>query len=234
VNRVALDPPRRRLLGRAVSLSLAVAPFGVAFGVLCAQAGLSVPLALGFSTLVFTGSAQFAAVGVLGAGGGAPAAVLAGLLLNLRCVPFGLVMAPAFPRAWWRRAVASQLMIDEAMAVGSTADGPDLRWFGYLAGGLGVFVSWNAATLVGAALIPSAGTFVTDFGIDATIPAAFLALVWPRLGDRVERRIALLGGAIALVLVPVVPAGLEIVLAAAAVPLALWSLRVRPGPGPGS
>jgi 4-azaleucine resistance transporter AzlC len=231
VNRIALDPPRRRLLGRALSLALAVAPFGVAFGVLCTQAGLSPLVALGFSTLVFTGSAQFAAVGVLGAGGAAAAAVLAGLLLNLRCIAFGLVMAPAFPRPRWRRALASQLMIDEAMAVGSSAAAPDLRWFGYLAGGLGVFVSWTASTLVGVALVPSAGTFVTDLGIDATIPAAFLALLWPRLTDAAERRIALLGGVIALVLVPLVPPGLEIVLATAAVPLALWSLQDRPDVG---
>lgn len=227
MTRIVLDPARRRLLGRALALALAVAPFGVAFGVLCTQAGLSPLVALGFSTLVFTGSAQLAAVAVLGAGGGMVAAVVAGLLLNLRCVAFGLVMAPAFPRSWTARALASQLMIDEAMAVGSAVDDLQLRWFGYLAGGLGVFVSWNASTLAGATLVPGAGSFVTDLGIDATIPAAFLALLWPRLTDPAQRRIAIVGGAIALALVPVVPAGLEIILAGAAVPLALWSLRAQ-------
>ncbi|HSJ44697.1 MAG TPA: AzlC family ABC transporter permease [Euzebyales bacterium] len=228
------DPARRRLLGRALSLAAAVAPFGLAFGVLCTQAGLHPLTALGLSVLVFTGSAQFAAVAVLGSGGTVAAAVLgsggtvaaavlAGLLLNVRCLAIGLVMAPVFPRSWSRRALASQLMIDEAMAVGTSVDEPDLRWFGYLAGGLGVFVAWNVSTLAGALLVSGTGTFVTDLGIDATIPAAFLALVWPRLADTMQRRVALLGGLVALVLVPLLPAGLPIILSAAAVPVVLWT-----------
>ena len=224
---VRTDPARRRLLGRALSLAAAVAPFGLAFGVLCTQAGLHPLTALGFSVLVFTGSAQFAAVAVLGNSGTVATAVVAGMLLNVRCVAFGLVMAPVFPRSWARRALASQLMIDESMAVGTSVDEPDLRWFGYLAGGLGVFVAWNVSTLAGALLVPGTGTFVTDLGIDATIPAAFLALLWPRLADAVQRRIAVLGGVVALALVPLLPAGLPIILSAAAVPVVLWT---RPTP----
>jgi predicted branched-subunit amino acid permease len=171
------DPQRRALLGRALSLAAAVAPFGVAFGVMCTQAGLSPLIAVGFSTLVFTGSAQLAAVSVLG-GGIVAAAVIAGLLLNLRCLAFGVLMAPVFPRSWTRRALASQLMIDESTAVATSTDDPDLRWFGYLAGGIAVFVSWNVSTLAGAVLVPGTGTLVEDLGIDATIPAAF----WPCCG----------------------------------------------------
>ena len=171
-----MDPSRRRLLARAASLAAAVAPFGLAFGVLCTQAGLHPVTALGFSVLVFTGSAQFAAVAVLGAGGTVTAAVVAGLLLNVRCLAFGLVMAPVFPRSRLRRAIMSQLMID------------------------------------------------------ATIPAAFLALVWPRLADPGQRRIAALGAVIALALVPVLPAGLPIIMSAAAIPVALR--MARPGTDP--
>lgn len=202
-------------------------PFGVAFGVICTQAGLSPLAALGYSTLVFTGSAQFAAVAVIGAGGTVVAAVVAGLLLNLRCVAFGIVMAPSFPRSRWRRALASQLMIDESTAVGTSTDDPDLRWFGYLAGGLAVFVSWNLSTLAGATLVPGTGTLVTDLGIDATIPAAFLALLWPRLADATQRAIAVVGAVIALVLVPLVPAGLPIVASGLAVPLVIAARRLR-------
>jgi 4-azaleucine resistance transporter AzlC len=222
VTTVLGDPARRRLLARAVSLAAAVAPFGLAFGVLCTQAGVHPLAALGFSTLVFTGSAQFAAVAVLGGGGTVAAAVVAGLLLNVRCLAFGLVMAPIFPRSWTRRALASQLMIDESMAVGSSVDDPELRWFGYLAGGLGVFVTWNLSTLVGAVAVPATGTFVTDLGIDATIPAAFLALLWPRLTDPTQRAMAVIGAVIALLLVPVLPPGLPIIASALAVPLVAW------------
>ena len=221
---VRTDPQRRALLGRALSLATAVVPFGVAFGVLCTQAGLSPLVAGGFSALVFTGSAQLAAVAVLGGDGTVAAAVVAGLLLNLRCVAFGVLLAPVFPRSPTRRALAAQLMIDESTAVATSTDDPDLRWFGYLAGGIGVFVSWNLSTLAGALLVPGTGTFVEDLGIDATIPAAFLALVWPRLRDPLQRWVALGGAAIALALVPVLPAGLPIIAAGMAVPVALrWA-----------
>lgn len=219
------DPQRRALLGRALSLAAAVAPFGVAFGVMCTQAGLSPLVAVGFSALVFTGSAQLAAVAVLGSGGTVAAAVIAGLLLNLRCLAFGVLMAPVFPRSPTRRALAAQLMIDESTAVATSTDDPDLRWFGYLAGGIGVFVSWNLSTLAGAVLVPGTGTLVEDLGIDATIPAAFLALLWPRLSDPIQRWVALGGAVIALVLVPVLPAGLPIIAAGMAVPIALRFTR---------
>jgi len=86
---------RRRIQRQAASIALALAPFGVVFGVSCAQAGLGVAEAAGFSSLVFTGSAQFAAVGVLDDGGGVATAIAAGLLLNIRCLAFGLLLAPA-------------------------------------------------------------------------------------------------------------------------------------------
>jgi predicted branched-subunit amino acid permease len=149
---------------------------------------------------------------------------VAGLLLNLRCLAFGVVMAPVFPPQPWRRALAAQLMIDEATAVGTSVDEPGLRWFGYLAGGLAVFVSWNVSTLAGVAVVPATGTLVTDLGIDATIPAAFLALLWPRLGDAAQRRVALVGAGIALALVPVAPPGVPVVVAGAAVLLS-WRSR---------
>lgn len=215
---------------QALSISLAVAPFGVAFGVAAADAGLSVTETVAYSTVVFSGSAQFAAVGVLGDGGGVLAAVVAGLLLNLRSLAFGVVMAPALRGPLWWRALVSHLMIDEATAVGSAQTDRSRQRYGYLWGGLGVFVCWNAMTAVGVSALSSAGVWIDRLGIDATIPAAFLALVWPRLVDARQRAVALLGGAIAFVLVPVAPAGVPIVASAAAVLVARPWLS-RPGVG---
>ena len=208
---------RPALRRRAVAVALALVPFGAAFGVLCAEAGLTWWEALGFSAVVFTGSAQFAAVGVLGEGGTVAAAVGAGVLLNLRSLAFGVVMAPVLRGSVPFRLAASQLMIDEAMAVGSTATDPSLRRYGYLAGGLAVFVLWNASTLAGVLLAASAGDLVTALGVDATIPASFLALLWPRLRDRPQLRAALAGGVVALVAAPFAPPGVPILLAAVGV-----------------
>lgn len=209
--------PRPAILRQAASISAAVIPFGVAFGVASSQADLHLVEAIGFSTLVFSGGAQFAAVSVLSDEGTVAAAVVSGMLLNLRLLAFGLVMAPALtgPR-WWRAAVA-QFMIDETTAVG--AGQPDLRWrrYGYLVTGGMLFVVWNASTVLGAAVLGDANDLIAQAGIDATIPAAFLALLWPRLHDPTQRLIAALGAIVALVLVPLVAPGIPIIAAAFAV-----------------
>ena len=126
------DPAEARptIRRQAIAISLGVVPFGLAFGVAADEAGLSTFEAAGFSVLVFTGSAQFAAVTVLGDNGTVVAAVLAGLLLNLRSLAFGMAMAPALRGSLWWRALVAQLMIDEAAAVGTVHDDPALRRYG--------------------------------------------------------------------------------------------------------
>jgi predicted branched-subunit amino acid permease len=210
---------RKRILRQAVSIALAVMPFGLAFGIAAREAGLSIYEAMGFSSLVFTGSAQFAAVSVLSDGGSALTAVLAGALLNLRSLAFGVALAPVLKGSRRFRAIAAQLMIDEAAAVGMAQDEPAQRRFGYLAGGLAVFALWNLSTAAGVLFLGALGDIVTQAGIDATIPAAFLALLWPRLSDSRQRAIALGGAFIALASVPLLPPGLPIVAAGLAVAL---------------
>ena len=164
---------------------------------------------------------------MLGAGGSAVAAIAAGLLLSLRCLAFGLVMAPVMT---WRRparALAAQLMIDEAVAVGTASEDPALRRFGYLAAGLGVFVAWNLST---AARGDPGGVHRharhrprprrDDPG---SVPRPALAPPGrPGPAPRRPRRVRPL----AVLLVPLTPAGVPVVAAAAAV-------LARPARGPG-
>lgn len=219
-----MGPETRSAVQRqSISIAISVIPFGVAFGVAVADAGLGLPEAMGFSLLVFTGGTQFAAVGVLADGGTAAAALAAGLLLSLRSLAYGVVMAPSFAgRPTWWRALASQWMIDETMAVGSAQTERDAQRYGYLLTGVLLYTTWNAATAAGA-LLSEADGLVETWGIDATIPAAFLALVWPRLLDPVQRWVVVGGAVIATALVPVAPAGIPIIAAGVAVFLA------RPG-----
>jgi predicted branched-subunit amino acid permease len=208
---------RRRILLRALSIAASTVPYGAAFGVIAADAGLTLWETVGFSSFVFTGSAQFAAVAILGNGGAMAAAVGAGLLLNLRSLAFGIVLAPDLAGARWWRAIVSQLVIDESTAVATAEREPALRRYGFLAGGVAVFALWNLSTVIGAAGLRSAGNVVERWGLDATIPAAFLALLWPRLRDAAQRRVALGGVLIAVLLTPVAPAGIPVVAAIAAV-----------------
>jgi 4-azaleucine resistance transporter AzlC len=221
------EATRRAIFRQAASIGISLIPFGLAFGVSCVQAKLEWYHALGLSSLVFTGGSQFAAVGVLKDGGTAVAAVLAGLLLSMRSLVYGLVMAPDLRGPVWFRALASQLMIDESIAVGTAQTDPKARRLGYLAGGLSVFVFWNISTLAGFWLLGSGTDFTEKYGLDATVPAAFAALVWPRLQDPAQRTVAIIGAVIAFGLIPIAPAGMPIIAAALAVPLMMGLQRTR-------
>lgn len=195
---------------------MALAPFGIVFGVACADAGLGLAEAVGFSAVVFAGSSQFAAVGVLGDGGGALAAIGAGLLLNIRSLAFGVLLAPALTGRAGTRALLAQLVIDESTAVATVQDEPRWQRYGFLAGGLAVFAIWNLTTIAGVLLASVDDEFIAELGLDAAAPAAFLALLWPRLvgtGGEQGRRIAVAGALIAVAAVPLAPPGIPILLA---------------------
>ena len=94
---------------------------------------------------------------------------------------------------------------------------------GFLATGLSVFVLWNLFTLAGA-LAGSALGDPRTYGLDAAVGAAFLALLWPRLVDRLHRLVAVAAAAVALGLVPFTAAGVPVLAAAGVALLAgvLW------------
>ena len=204
---------RRAIRRQALSVTAAVAPFGLVFGAAAASASLSVFEAIGYSVFVFGGSSQFAAVEILGDGGSIASAAVAGLLLNVRSLAFGMIMASALTGPVWKRALLSQLMIDEATAVGSAPSDRALRRYGYLMGGGGVFVVWNLTTIIGFVVSSEAESLIVDLGLDVAGPAAFLALLWPRLAQRRQLATAVAGALIALVLIPLVPAGVPILAA---------------------
>lgn len=201
---------RRAIRRQAASVTGAVAPFALVFGAAASRASLSLIEAMGFSLFVFGGSSQFAAVEVLGDGGSVGAAAAAGLLLNVRSLAFGMIMAPVLTGALWQRALMSQVMIDESTAVATANTDPALRRYGYLAAGISVFVVWNVMTVIGFVAFSDADDLITDLGLDVAGPATFLALLWPRLADRRQLVTAVSGAAIALALVPFAPPGVPV------------------------
>lgn len=207
-----------------ITLGLAVGVFGVSFGVLAVTSGSSVAQTCAMSLLVFTGASQFAAVGVLGSGGSPAAALASALLLAARNGAYGLALAPVLRGSPARRLVASQLVIDESTAMALAQPDRAARERAFWITGVSVFVFWNAGTLLGAL----GGSAIGDparLGLDAAFPAGFVALLVPHL-RRLEGRVtAALGALIALVLVPLTPAGVPILAAGLA---ALVGLRRPP------
>lgn len=208
----------------SVVLGLAVGVFGISFGVLAVASGLSVAQTSAMSLLVFTGASQFAAVGVIGTGGSTAAALGSALLLAARNGAYGLAMSRTLTGRLPVRMFAAHLVIDESTAMATAQVDPAGRRRGFWAAGISVFVFWNVGTLLGAL----GGDAIGDperFGLDAAFPAGFVALVVPHLKSIDGRLAAVIGTAIALVLVPVAPAGVPVLAAAAAV---LVGLRTPP------
>ena len=218
---------RARVLRTAASVGVATGAYGLSFGALGVSADLSVVQTCALSVLVFTGGSQFALVGVLGGGGSAVSGTASAVLLGARNAVYGARLAGLLRVRGLHRLVGAQLVIDESTAVALGAEPTSERAgrLGFWATGLAVFVLWNLATLVGAV----AGSLIgdpRDLGLDAAAPAAFLALLAPRLRDRPTWLTALVAALVAVAVVPVVPAGVP-VLVAALVPVVAVLARRR-------
>jgi 4-azaleucine resistance transporter AzlC len=220
----------RSVTRQAVAIGLATGAYGVSFGVLALAGGLTVAQACAMSLLVFTGASQFAVVGVLGAGGGVVAALAPALLLAARNAVYGLALVPVLRGRRLARALKAQLVIDESTAMARAQDEPRAAHRAFLATGLSVFVFWNLGTLAGAVIGGGIGD-PRDFGLDAMFPAAFLALLAPQLRRPGAPAAAVTGGALALALVPVAPAGMPVLVSVlGVVPAALVARRAERGP----
>jgi 4-azaleucine resistance transporter AzlC len=213
------------LVGRSLALALPLAAvvgvFGISFGVLAAGTPGFGPLAaVAMSATTFAGSAQFAAISVLAAGGQLLPAVVAAVLLNLRYLPIGISVAPSLHGGWLQRFLQAQLIVDESWAVSGRAGGRfDARVLVVV--GLTLYAAWLIGTGVGVVTGAALGD-PNRLGLDGAFPALFLALLVQQLRTHRAVASALLGGAIALILVPFAPAGLPIIAAASA---ALIGLR---------
>jgi predicted branched-subunit amino acid permease len=214
------DPQRRGVIRDCVGVGIAVGAYGIAFGAASVAAGLTVLQTALLSLLAFTGGTQFAVVGVIAAGGGIAAALSNGLLLGTRNLLYAMRLSPLLEVRGGRRLLAALGTIDEstAMAVGQPDPALGRLAFWWTFGG--VYTCWNIATLLGAIGAQALGD-PTRFGLDAVVPAAFLALVAPRLRQGpAERRIALAAAVIAFGLIPFTPPGVPVLASCAALVLA--------------
>jgi branched chain amino acid efflux pump len=204
---------RRGIVRDALGIAIASGAYAIAFGAISITAGLSLPQTMVMSALMFTGASQFAMVGVIGGGGSVWAGALTAVLLGTRNAFYGLRLASLLQVRDWRRPVAAQFVLDETTAMTIARDDPQLARFAFWATGIALFTFWNTGTLVGA-LATQAISDPKVFGLDAAVPAAFLALLAPRLRAREPLTIAVAAGVIALVVLPFVPAGVPLLVVA--------------------
>ncbi|MFJ8112617.1 AzlC family ABC transporter permease [Streptomyces sp. NPDC096132] len=188
---------------------------GLSFGAISVAGGLPVWVPVVMSLVVYAGSAQFSAVGVLLAGGGPLAAVATGLLLNTRTAAFSLAVADLLGPGRATRLLGAHLVTDETVAFALAQSDPARRRAAFWISGIGLFAVWNAGVVTGALAGTALGDTAT-YGLDAAFPAVLVALVLPALREDARlRRPAALGALLALAATPVLPAGVPVLLALA-------------------
>jgi predicted branched-subunit amino acid permease len=202
----------RATASASFSVSFTVGLYGIAFGAAGIAAGFSLLQTCLLSLLTFSGASQFAVVGVLGAGGSAISGIATASLLGIRNSLYGLRLSPILKLRGWKKVVGAQVTIDEStgVALGQSELGEESMQQGFWLTGLGVYFFWNLFTVAGALGAQAMGN-PAAWGLDAAVPAAFLGLVWPRLTGNFERVLAVSAMALALVLTPIVAAGLPII-----------------------
>ena len=199
-----------------VPVLLALAPFGVAIGATATGGGLSALEALAMSVFVFAGAAQLAAVPLISAGASVAVVVLTVLVVNLRLTLYSASLAPHFrrlPLGW--KGLLSYLLTDQAYAAtitrfddGETGE-PDKRWY-YLGVALAIWVTWQAASMLGVFL----GAWASEgWSLDFVLPLTFIALAVPAVKDRTTAAAALSAG-VAAVLAAALPLNLGLITAA--------------------
>jgi predicted branched-subunit amino acid permease len=180
-----------------------VIPFGLVAGATPASHKLGAGAAVGFSTIVFAGASQLAAMEVLIKGGSAAVAIVAACTINLRMLLYSASLAPFLAdQPLRRRLLVAYLLTDQAYAVSIT------RWAGaepdadphdriayYLGAGLLLWVVWQLATITGAL---AGAALPKDLPLDFAIPLVFLVLLIPAVTSRPAAVAAVAGGTAAV------------------------------------
>jgi len=183
----------------AAPITLGVLPFGMVAGVAAVGVGMSALQAVGMSVVVFAGASQLAAIELVGRNAPAAVVVATVLVVNLRLVMYSASIAPYFQRqsAKWKAAL-SYLLTDQAYAVSllefESDDETSRRWY-YLGVAVPLWVTWQAATVVGVLL---GARLPSGWHLEFAVPLVFLAVLVPAVTDRATGAAAVVGGTTAV------------------------------------
>jgi len=177
-------------------------PFGLIFGALAVTSGFSPLGAAAMSAIVFAGSAQFIAVGLVATGTSAAVIILATFVVNLRHMLYAATLAPhlnklptrwLLPLGFW---LTDESFVVAAKHFEETKDNANKRWY-LLGSEIGMYANWQMATWIGIV----AGQQVKDpqsWGLDFAMVVTFIGMLVPMVKDRPTLGAALAAGSTAL------------------------------------
>lgn len=186
-----------------IPLIIGAIPFGLIFGAIAVNSGLSLAAAAGFSAIVFAGSAQFIGAGLVASGVGVGFIILTTLIVNLRHALYGATLAPhtrnlpqrwLLPLAFW--------LTDETFVVVISRyakdDGSPYKHWYFFGSALSMYINWQLCTWIGILVgqsIPNPGAWGLDFAMTVT----FIGMLVPFVKNRVTLIAVLVAGLAALV-----------------------------------
>lgn len=166
-------------------LTIAVIPWGILAGSFALEVGLTPVESQAMSAIIFAGSAQLVALGMIKAGIGISSILITTLLITSRHLLYAMAMRThisPLPLKW--RLGLGFLLTDELFAIANQAHKGDSpaqhqfdRWYA-LGGGLTFYLGWNIATLLGIVAGQSIDN-LGKLGLDFAIAATFIAIVVP-------------------------------------------------------
>ncbi|SHE41249.1 AzlC family ABC transporter permease [Vibrio gazogenes] len=180
-------------------LSVAVLPWGLLAGSFAVESGLTVMESQALSAILFAGSAQLVATGMLKAGAGLFSLLLTVFFITSRHFLYSVSMRSKIspmPLHW--RVLLGFLLTDELFALLNHQDDARFnRWYAFGAG-FSFYLIWNIATLVGI-IAGHAIPNLNSLGLDFAIAATFIAIVVPNM-KTLPVKISVLAGLVMSVL----------------------------------
>ena len=195
---------------------LIAGPFAMLFGVLGAEAGLSLLQVMGFSVLVIAGAAQFTAIQLMVDNAPTVMVLLTSLAVNLRMAMYSASLTPYLgmaPLKW--RILLAYYNVDQsyALAVSRWEDTPDeplYQKIGYFFGVVTPLApTWYGFTLIGALL---GSAIPPEVGLDFAMPITFLAMIGPLL-KTVPHLLAAITSVVFALLLASLPFGMGLLIA---------------------
>lgn len=203
---------------KTLPLVIGSIPFGLAYGVMGAQSGLTVAEIAFMSLVVFAGAAQFMAVQMISQNVGLVFIVFSTLLINLRHLLMGLSLSPYLKKLRSSRlCVLAFGMTDESYAVTinhyQNSDKDEGNPYFMLGSCFGMYVFWLASSIIGGVW----GRFISDplsWGLDFAMPAAFLSILIPQIKSIRTLAVVLISAACAVWAYVLIPGKWYIIIAA--------------------
>ncbi len=187
-----------------IPLLIGAAPFGLIFGAIAVNSGLSLPGAAGFSAIVFAGSAQFIGAGLVASGVSVGFIILTTLIVNLRHALYGATLAPhtknlpqrwLLPLAFW---LTDETFVVVISRYAKDDGSPHKHWY-FLGSALPMYINWQICTWIGILVgqsIPNPGAWGLDFAMIVT----FIGMLVPFVKNRATLIAMLAAGLLAVLL----------------------------------